>query len=107
MLIIFYQRDPHGACLLKNTDFWEELFYLDQIGPRLHCSACSQYADMACFCKLPDNFSSWADNAEYPFFRVYFRKIVLLDGAQGLCRGRIAGKYHERAIHPEEPFHAF
>ncbi|MNS36345.1 hypothetical protein D3C72_685350 [compost metagenome] len=56
---------------------------------------------------LSDYLCRWANDPQHPLMCSQTGQIVLLNGAQGLGRGSIAGKDHQLTTIRKQPFYTF
>ena len=112
-LAVFYQRNPHRASLLVNSDMRIEFGYLDRIRVRQHCAFGGEYPDMACAGIATESLDSGAYDAKHtmPSERAFpialllspdGRQVALLDSSECLCGGGITGKDDELTALREE-----
>ena len=83
-------------------DAFVQLLYLKGVGAGLHRAGGGQQADVAGAGERADGFHRGADDTQYAPGGVQVGQVVLLDGAQGFGRGRVAGQDDQVAAPGEE-----
>jgi len=104
---VFDKGYPHGAILLVHLYVGEEPSDLDRIRFRPDRAGGTEDANIARARMVPDDFRRGTDHAQHSVVGGDPWQVALLDGAQGLRRGGIAGEDHQRASFAEHPFHRF
>ena len=103
-LVILYQRHPEGAGDAADGDVGEEFLDFQVVALALDGAFGGEDAYVAGLCQRADDLGGRAYDAQDTPLRVPQWQVVLLDTAQGLCRGGVAAEDDEMAAHLEESF---
>ena len=101
-LIVLHQRHPHRASHARELHVRPKLMDFHAVRAGVHRAHRGEQSHVARLRERPDGFHRGADNAQHAAVGVYLRQVALLNGAQCLGRGGVAGQYHEAAAALEE-----
>ena len=97
VLKILDQGHPHRAGLPGDCDVRPKFVYFQGVGTGVHGSCRGEQSDVTCLRERSNRFHCRADDAEYSPVGVYSGKVALLNGAESLRRGCVAGKNDQLA----------
>ena len=86
---IFHQWHPHGASQTCDLDIREELFNLQIVASGTNCALGSHDAYMSRMSDVAQGFHGGAYHTQHSFVGSKGREVVLLNGAQCLCRSGV------------------
>lgn len=102
VFVVLNERNPHWARLACNSDVGKELLYFKNITLTLYGSFSCHNAYVAALSDAAYTLGSRTDDAKHTAVRVELWQVVLLNGAQGFGRSRVAGQNNEVATHAEK-----
>ena len=106
MLVVLHQRHPHRACLASHLKMGPELRNLHLISVAADGTLCGHNAYMRSLGQMTYTLGCGAHHAQDAAVGVEHGKVVLLDGAESLCRCGIARQDYQMATHGKELSHA-
>lgn len=103
VLVVLDERHPQRAGHPRHLYVGPQLGYLHAVAAALDGALGGQHAHVARQRQPAYAFGRGADYAKHAARGVDARQVVLLDGAQGLGRRRVAGYDDQAAAHREQP----
>ena len=103
ILVVLDERHPQRAGHPRHLYVGPQLGYLHAVAAALDGALGGQHAHVARQRQPAYAFGRGADYAKHAARGVDARQVVLLDGAQGLGRRRVAGYDDQAAAHREQP----
>ena len=104
---IFHQRHPHRTSQTSDGDVGEEFFYLQIVASGANSSLCCHNPHMSRVGDVAQSLHRGTNNPQHAFVGSERGEVVLLNGAQCLCRSGVARQNHEFATAIEEFAHRF
>lgn len=101
-LATFDQWHPHGTCLSHDGGTGIELLYLQIVGLGLDSAFGGEHTDMVGAGELSHDFGCGAYDSKHTVVGGIRRKVLLLDGAEGLGGSGVAPQNDQRASQGEE-----
>ena len=106
MLVVLHQRHPHGACLACHLEMGPELGNLHLVSVAADGTLCGHNAYMRRLGQMAHALGCGSHHAQDAAVGVEHGKVVLLDGAERLCRCGVARQDYQMATHGKELSHA-
>ena len=105
VLLVLDQGNPHGAGLTGDSHAWVQFAYLYVVGVTADGALCGKDAYMAVAGETAYNLGCGTYDAQHTAIGINRGQVALLNGAQRLGRGRVAGQDDQRTPHLEEATH--
>ena len=101
-LIVLYQRYPHGARYSCHRNIRIKLAHFKRIRQRVDSTRSGQQPYVPTYGKRVDTFYRRTYHAQHTASRSQMRQVVLLNGAQRLCRSGVTSQDNERTSQLEK-----